>query len=74
MSSMNPNAFAQTAESEDTAQGQIEEFGNLESLEALLVELETMTPQEKQNVDKHIKNLLKYLPYCLSMKILILKK
>ena len=55
MSSMTPNTFAQTAESEDTAQWQIEEFGNLESLEALLVELETMTPQEKQNIEKHIK-------------------
>ena len=54
MSSMIPNAFAQTAEGEDTAQGQIEEFGNLESLEALLVELETMTPQEKQNIERHI--------------------
>ena len=55
MSSMIPNTFAQTAESEDTDKGQIEELENLESLEALLVELETMTPQEKQNIEKHIK-------------------
>ena len=49
-----PNVFAQTAESEDTDKGQIEELENLESLEALLVELETITPEEIQNVEKHI--------------------
>ena len=49
-----PNAFAQTAESEDTDKGQIEELENLELLEALLVELETITPEEIQNVEKHI--------------------
>ena len=49
-----PNVFAQTAESEDTDKGQIEELENLESLEVLLVELETITPEEIQNVEKHI--------------------
>ena len=47
-------AFAQTAESEETIKAEIEELGNLESLEELLAELQTMTPQEKQNIKKHI--------------------